>query len=186
MSSIKIDIDPEVFAFLQANATPLVDSPNDVLRRLLLKKERTSERVETATAGGRMFTAETSSDPEDFVRELIDRQFGSGLVRRPPYRLMFESKDKLVYVQNFNKRSERLWYRVTEKPWKELQSIKKEGWLCFTNPAERYAYVIPAADIQIKLKASPWKRSYLEVNIDPASHRWVELEWNIQKYLKNL
>ena len=131
-----------------------------------------------------MFTAERSLDPEHFVRELIDRQFGSGLVRRPPYRLMFESKDKLVYVQNFNKRSERLWYRVTEKPWKELQSIKKEGWVCFTNPAQRYAYVIPAADIQIKLKASPWKRSYLEVNIDPASHRWVELEWNIQKYLK--
>lgn len=31
-----IDIDEEVFAFLQRHSEPLVDTPNDVLRRLLL------------------------------------------------------------------------------------------------------------------------------------------------------
>ncbi|MFE3994260.1 hypothetical protein ACFXPW_21590 [Streptomyces goshikiensis] len=31
-----IDIDDEVFAFLQSHSEPLVDTPNDVLRRLLL------------------------------------------------------------------------------------------------------------------------------------------------------
>ena len=34
----KIEIDDEVFAYLQKNATPLVDSSNDVLRRLLLAR----------------------------------------------------------------------------------------------------------------------------------------------------
>ncbi|RSS38728.1 hypothetical protein [Streptomyces sp. WAC08241] len=32
-----IEIDDEVFAFLQSRSEPLVDTPNDVLRRLLLK-----------------------------------------------------------------------------------------------------------------------------------------------------
>lgn len=189
MSSIKIDIDPEVFAFLQANATPLVDSPNDVLRRLLLKKNKGDkgfDNDELDTTGGHMLNASASSDPEPFVRELLNRKFGSDLMRRRPFRLMFESPDKLVYIQNFNKKSEHLWYRVTENPWKQLQSSKKKAWLCFTNPAERYSYTIPVSDVQTKLKPSGWNRSYLEVNIDPASHRWVELDWNIGNYLLNL
>jgi hypothetical protein len=33
---IKIDIDAEVFEFLQKRAKPLLDTPNSVLRRLLL------------------------------------------------------------------------------------------------------------------------------------------------------
>lgn len=35
----KVEIDDEVFTFLQRQARPLVDSVNDVLRRLLLPKE---------------------------------------------------------------------------------------------------------------------------------------------------
>ncbi|MFJ6772105.1 hypothetical protein ACIQOV_14260 [Kitasatospora sp. NPDC091257] len=33
---VRIEIDAEVFAVLQKNSEPLVDTPNDVLRRLLL------------------------------------------------------------------------------------------------------------------------------------------------------
>ncbi|WP_406422756.1 hypothetical protein OH809_09950 [Streptomyces sp. NBC_00873] len=36
MPKRSIEIDDEVFAFLQSQSEPLVDSPNDVLRRLLL------------------------------------------------------------------------------------------------------------------------------------------------------
>lgn len=36
MASRTIEIDEEVFAFLQQHCEPLVDTPNDVLRRLLL------------------------------------------------------------------------------------------------------------------------------------------------------
>ncbi|MHA7960244.1 restriction system modified-DNA reader domain-containing protein [Streptomyces sp. L500] len=35
-----IEIDDEVFAFLQSQCEPLVDTPNDVLRRLLLGSSR--------------------------------------------------------------------------------------------------------------------------------------------------
>ncbi|CAM5677169.1 RAMA domain-containing protein OS=Streptomyces antimycoticus OX=68175 GN=SANT12839_101730 PE=4 SV=1 [Streptomyces antimycoticus] len=35
-----IEIDDEVFAYLQRHGEPLVDSPNDVLRRLLLNGGR--------------------------------------------------------------------------------------------------------------------------------------------------
>ncbi|MEU7021614.1 hypothetical protein ABZ990_13260 [Streptomyces sp. NPDC046203] len=37
MPKRSIEIDDEVFAFLQSRSVPLVDTPNDVLRRLLLK-----------------------------------------------------------------------------------------------------------------------------------------------------
>lgn len=36
MPKRSIDVDDEVFAFLQSQSEPLVDTPNDVLRRLLL------------------------------------------------------------------------------------------------------------------------------------------------------
>ncbi|MFD5929458.1 hypothetical protein [Streptomyces sp. NPDC060333] len=39
MPKRSIEIDDEVFAFLQNESEPLVDTPNDVLRRLLLKNE---------------------------------------------------------------------------------------------------------------------------------------------------
>ena len=52
--STDIEIDDEVFARLQAQAIPLVDSPNDVLRRLLgLDKPRTvRERGDPRQEGG--------------------------------------------------------------------------------------------------------------------------------------
>jgi hypothetical protein len=97
---------------------------------------------------------------------------------------MFESPEQLVYVQNFNKRSDHLWYRVTENPWRELQASKKTSWVCFTNPAERFAYVIPVSDVSRRVQEQNWPRDYLEVNIDPVASRWVELDWKIEQYLK--
>jgi len=41
MKKIAIEIDEEIFNLLQKQATPFVDTPNDVLRRLLLKKSPT-------------------------------------------------------------------------------------------------------------------------------------------------
>lgn len=37
MQKVNIEIDEEIFNFLQSQATPFVDTPNDVLRRLLLE-----------------------------------------------------------------------------------------------------------------------------------------------------
>lgn len=62
--------------------------------------------------------------------------------------MMFESGDTVCYFQNFNKKADHLWYRITEKPWRILKSYDKAAWLCLTNPAEGYAYLIPVRDIQ--------------------------------------
>ena len=43
----KIEVDEDVFAFLQKNAEPFIDTPNSVLRRYLLKnKKYKSKKIE--------------------------------------------------------------------------------------------------------------------------------------------
>jgi hypothetical protein len=49
MARRTIEVDDEVFAFLQQHCEPLVDTPNDVLRRLLLSEEPVGPKTETAT-----------------------------------------------------------------------------------------------------------------------------------------
>jgi hypothetical protein len=44
MASHQIEIDDEVLSFLKAQAEPFVDTPNSVLRRLLLHTNRPAER----------------------------------------------------------------------------------------------------------------------------------------------
>lgn len=54
-----IEVDDEVFAYLQRHSEPLIDSPNDVLRRELLKGEKpTAGTVETRRTGALMFIIE--------------------------------------------------------------------------------------------------------------------------------
>lgn len=43
--TVEIRVDEEVFARLQAKAEPLVDTPNDVLRRLLLEQKRAAKKA---------------------------------------------------------------------------------------------------------------------------------------------
>lgn len=43
MQKQKIEIDQEVFEFLKSQAEPFVETPNDVLRRLLLNKQISSQ-----------------------------------------------------------------------------------------------------------------------------------------------
>jgi len=186
---IKIEIDSEVFEFLQKSAKPLIDTPNDVLRRLLFPQSSVQDRKESQPMAAPTPLVSSPTPPaanvDAFVGELLKREIGSGFTRRGRYRLMFESADHLVYVQNFNKQSMHLWYRITEKPWRELQQSKKKALLCFTNPAERFAYIIPVTAVIERLRATNWSRPYLEVNVDPVASRWIELDWNIERYLKS-
>lgn len=100
---------------------------------------------------------------------------------------MFESDDELVYFQNFEKAgSAKLWFRISRKPWGELCGSDKRATICFTNPAERICYMIPVADIRLQIEKTGWDRDYLEVNIDHAGSRWIELNWKIDDYLRNL
>ncbi|WP_351233245.1 hypothetical protein [Streptomyces sp. NPDC002133] len=54
----KIEIDDEVFAYLQRHSEPLVDTPNDVLRRELLGKKKPDAEQETRGPGALMFIIE--------------------------------------------------------------------------------------------------------------------------------
>lgn len=49
MQKQKIEIDQEVFEFLKSQAEPFVDTPNDVLRRLLLNKKSSSRSVQNVS-----------------------------------------------------------------------------------------------------------------------------------------
>jgi hypothetical protein len=49
-----IEVDDEVFAFLQQHCEPLVDTPNDVLRRLLLSGEPVEPQDTSATPARRL------------------------------------------------------------------------------------------------------------------------------------
>ena len=66
---MKIEIDNEVFAFLEKNAKPFVDTPNTVLRRLLLKKESTYK--EDVMASLLNITKKVSAG--DFFREVLSK-----------------------------------------------------------------------------------------------------------------
>ena len=135
---VKIDVDPEVFSFLQEHARPFVDTPNDVLRNLLLSREAKSRERIASAPESKVPPTSGSPSAEAFVREFLTSHFGSGFDKRSPYRMMFESQDSLVYFQNFNKQSDHLWYRINEKPWKELRASRKVAWVVLTNPAERF------------------------------------------------
>lgn len=183
-----IEVDEEVFAVLQRSARPLIDSPNDVLRRLLLEGRASPDRPVSPSQQERTMQ-ERQREPsgpipsaDAFVRKVLSGEFGEGFHRRAPYRMMFERTDTLVYCQNFNKSGSHLWYRVTDNPWKELRTSTKEAWVAFTNPTDGFAYLIPVADIKEQVERAGWSRTYLEVNIDPSSERWTEFNWSISKY----
>lgn len=198
-----IQVDRDVFAFLQTHATPLIDTPNDVLRRLLLgtvARPRPEDALISPTTIAAPVSTEAFLVPslappvpqsvagaisaEAFVVSMIRQEFGTGFRRRPPYRMMYDSDEALVYFQNFNKESDHLWYRVTENAWRDLRSSRKAAWLCLSNPAEQFAYVIPMSAVLQRVERAGWKRSYLEINIDPATSRWTELDWRLEEFLK--
>jgi hypothetical protein len=179
-----IQIDDDVFELLQKHATPLVDLPNDVLRRLLFEnKGVTPQGIEV-----QMTTIASSTEhpvsADSFVTEVLRKKFGSGFRRIAPYRMMFESSNAIVYFQNFNKEAVHLWYRINENPWRILSTSQKETWICLTNPAERFAYTVPVLAIKDQIMQSKWSRPYLEVNIDPANSRWTEFDWRLDEYLE--
>jgi hypothetical protein len=182
---IKIDVDLEVFGFLQKHARPFVDAPNDVLRRLLLKRS-SEELMVLELPEVRPRPASRPISVNVFVSEFLVSQFGSGFAKRRPYRMMFESQDAIVYFQNFNKESDHLWYRINDKPWMELSTSPKASWVVLTNPVERFGFVLPVDDLKEQIQRANWSRPDLEINIDPSTSRWSELDWNLAKYRKTV
>ena len=179
---MKIEVDNEIYEYLRKKAIPFEDTPNTVLRRLLFgERPEAVSTVRSASIGIQTTRQKTVSDI--FVSFLLKSEFGGGFSKTAGYRMMYESGTHRIYFQNFNKPSEKIWFRITENPLKLLAQTDKEGIICLTNPAERYAYILPVKDIMEQARRSGWTRDYLEVNIDVPSSRWIELNWRIDSYL---
>ncbi|WP_156820459.1 hypothetical protein [Thioalkalivibrio thiocyanodenitrificans] len=180
-----IRVDAEVFEMLQRHAQPLVDTANDVLRRILLKMPSPPPpkgRKVTPRGDGESPLVDSAT----FVQFLLKDRFGDGFHQVSRYQFMFESDNQLVYCQNYNKEADLLWYRVNKKPRRDLASSGKQAWLCLTNPAERYAYIIPMADVEARAQAYGWSRDEFEIHIHSQDSRWNELGWSIGQYKHDL
>ena len=184
---IQIEIDQEVFDFLQKNAMPFVDTPNTVIKRLLKISGIPSINIKLKE-GPIMLQHDSKTAKQrtnEFVQEVLSSEKFSKetFQKKIPYQYMRESDNNLIYFQNFNKESATLWYRVSGEALSILKSSNKKSFLCLTNPAEWIAYLIPVSDIEQRIESSNWKRYELEINIDHLANRWRELDWNIKEYL---
>lgn len=199
----EIEIDQEVLEALGAKAKPFVDTPNSVLRRLLgldvqsngqpseTRGTRASSSRSPNHSGGEtmssttLLTATSSGGVNrlSFVQKVLREEFGGTFRVRSPYQMMFESDTHLVYFQNFNASgSHNFWYRLNERPFQILRSSPKQAFVCLTVPPEGSVFVLPVREIAAAAARAEWSRSELEVNIDPTTLRWRELNWDLTSY----
>lgn len=188
---VTIDIDEEVFNYLKALAEPFVDTPNTVLRRILLQNQQATNKpqlIMSTKVGSMMLPSKDSeAKSEVFMSSFLQYRYKEKFRTKSPYRTMFESDSYLIYFQNFNKAgSGNLWYRLSESSVKVLRKSSKLALVCFTNPAESIVYEIPMNDIDSQAKKANWQKDFFEVNIDPATSRWRDIDWNIGKYLVSI
>lgn len=187
---VSINVDSEVFGILKSQAEPFVDTPNDVLRRILGLSAGENGRTRQEHIG-REERSEPKSNArtstETFLRQVLESVFGGRFHVRSPYRTMFESPEAVVYFQNFNSPgTSNLWYRLRKTALENLLASKQKALVAFSNPAERMVYIIPVEEIGRRAAKAGWDRTDLEVNIDPVNHRWRELDWDLTRYLKRI
>jgi hypothetical protein len=182
-----IEIDGEVFKMLQDLAEPLVDTPNSVLRGLLLSRKGVPETLEIKSVTKRLGSGygrevDTKST-ESYIRQVWSTKFKGQPRQVRGYRMMFESEADIVYFQNFNKTdAENLWFRLNSAPLRTMKSKKQKAWVCFTNPADNYGFLIPLTEIEKKIDASGWSREDWEVNIHVSESKWRELDWRLDQF----
>lgn len=180
-----IEVDDQVYDFLAKKAEAFVDTPNSVLRRLL-KIDDNGESIQRCEAPRResQKAKEKEVSSEAFIRKFWAKKF-QGVPRQVGrYRMMLESDTDIVYFQNFNKLgSPNLWFRLNPSPLETIRSSRKRSWICFTNPAERFGYLIPISAVDSKAQDHKWSRPEYEVNIDVADDRWREFDWKLGEFL---
>ena len=181
---ITIEVDDDVYSKLKTMAEPFIDTPNMVLRRLLflddgIKPQNATKEVNASTA----FPAMPNNTSVDYMRRSLSR-YSEKFDVRSPYRNMFESKEHLIYFQNFNEpKSINWWYRLKDGPLAILKDTPKIAIVCLTIPPEKKIFEIPIRDILNQAKKIGWNRDYFEVNINPRNFRWRELDWSLEQYL---
>lgn len=185
---VTVEVDDDVFNKLKSLAEPFVDTPNMVLKRLLFPetvlKNKPQNNARTIVSTNKYFLQTPHRSSGAFVTSFLKNRYGEVFRTRTPYRTMFESEKHLLYFQNFNKAgTSNLWYRLSKGSLKTLRASNKIALVCLTNPAENIVFEIPIKDIDIRATKVDWKKDYFEVNIDPATSRWRDLDWSIERYL---
>lgn len=101
-----IEIDNDIYSLLQQKAEPFIDSPNTVLRKLLLNMSSseitTSKRVVNKTSPAFVREVDTLST-EAYIRRVWKEKFNATPRQVKTFRMMYESTTDVVYFQNFNK-----------------------------------------------------------------------------------
>ena len=169
-----IEVDSDVLNHLKKNADPFNDTPNSVLRRLLGLDGKKSKRSSKIQPGGIM-------QSDDFVKKIISQHYKySGVPRKVGrYQYMFNLDGKLVYFQNFSKPTNKLWYRLKSSAIEKLKNKNSE--IVFTYSVDGIYYPISVSELQQKLEKNNWSREDVEVNIDPDSDYWRELNWRLDR-----
>lgn len=195
-----ISVDEDVMAALEREMRSVHETPNEVLRRLILRDTTSGAQIGNASrAPVRLVLRRPGSEKpptrrtprvpderrESFVQEILRVEFGAGFKVHPPYVMMFESASHLVYFQNFaGTNAPNLWYRLKARPMRVLRATRKQAFVCLTTRVERCAFVLPVAMLDEQILASGWSRPDVEVNIEASSFRWRELDWNIARFRK--
>jgi hypothetical protein len=178
-----------VYGALKKLADPFVDTPNTVLRRLLNLDRISPKKLPTVPRSSIQGSHQVENGEirsKQFVEKVLAREFGRDFKRRGRFVYMLESRNRLVYFQNFNAAYENAWYRIGASARRELELSMKETFLCLTVPTEGEYYLIPYEDVETQVKVCKWSRPHLEVNIDRVRSQWRELGWDINSYKKNL
>jgi len=172
---IKIEIDIDVLNHLKKNADPFNDTPNSVLRRLLGLDGSKLKSTFKTQRGGIM-------QSDEFVKKIISQYYKySGVPRKVGrYQYMFNLDGKVVYFQNFSKPTNNLWYRLKSSAIEDLKNKNSE--IVFTYSVDGIFYPIKFSELQKKLEKNNWRREDIEVNIDPDSDYWRELNWRLARH----
>jgi hypothetical protein len=170
-----VEIDNDVLNHLKKNADPFNDTPNSVLRRLL-GLDGAKLNISNKTQQGVIMQS------DEFVKKIISQHYNySGVPRKVRrYQYMFNLDGKLVYFQNFSKPTNNLWYRLKSSAIEELENKKSE--IVFTYSVDGIYYPINVSDLQKKLEKKNWSREDIEVNIDPDTDYWRELDWRLDRH----
>ncbi len=179
----EIEVDDDVLKFLKKHAEPFQDTPNSVLRRLLLGDNPYNRPTNKYS----QIAKPDRKSLSNFIDWVIKNRFSEPFVISPPFRMIYESETKIICFQNLNKgESQNLWFHIRSKPLEKIRSSDKKAYICLTIPSDGDGYLIPLDEVDRHVSDANWPHSYLEINIDPSDNMWRELRWKVDEYIVSM
>jgi len=177
---MKIEIDSQIYDFLKSKVKGFNDTPNSVLRRLLLgdeylKKQRGLKPLNIV-----------EQSTQAFVTRILNEILGGGFEKVGRFHYLFKSDSKIIYFQNFNDESyTNWWYRIGTKAFEILDSSPKEGTIYLTNPGEFVYYALPFDEFKARTTGILNNKG-IDVNIKHQTNMWGRIHWNLKEYRVDL